>query len=146
MKKIMFISAVLLMFGITFAHADNDKPITVDQLPQKSQQFIKQHFPKEKVAFAKLERDFLETKYEVVFTNSSKVEFLKNGDWKEVDCKYSTVPVAIIPFQIMKYIKQNYPDVSVVQIDRDKRDYEVKLTNGLELTFDLKFNLIDIDD
>ena len=29
---------------------------------------------------------------------------------------------------------------------RDKRDYEVKLTNGLELTFDLKFNLIDIDD
>ncbi|MCP9611891.1 PepSY-like domain-containing protein [Coprobacter tertius] len=146
MKKIMFISVVLLMFGITFAHADNDKPITVDQLPQKSQQFIKQHFPKEKVAFAKLERDFLETKYEVVFTNSSKVEFLKNGDWKEVDCKYSTVPVAIIPSQIMKYIKQNYPDVSVVQIDRDKRDYEVKLTNGLELTFDLKFNLIDIDD
>ena len=39
-----------------------------------------------------------------------------------------------------------YPDTSVVQIDRDKRDYEVKLTNGLELTFDLKFNLIDIDD
>lgn len=31
-------------------------------------------------------------------------------------------------------------------IHRDKRDYEVKLTNGLELTFDLKFNLIDIDD
>ena len=29
---------------------------------------------------------------------------------------------------------------------RDSRDYEVKLSNGLELTFDLKFNLIDIDD
>ena len=36
--------------------------------------------------------------------------------------------------------------LSIVQISRDKHDYEVKLSNGLELTFDLKFNLIDIDD
>ena len=93
-----------------------------------------------------MERELFDTTYEVIFTSSSKVEFLKNGDWKEVDCKYSTVPAAIIPQQIAQYVFQYYPDTSVVQIDRDKRDYEVKLTNGLELTFDLKFNLIDIDD
>lgn len=146
MKKLMILSAILMVFGITTACADNDKPITVAQLPAKAQQFVKTHFPKEKVALAKLEQDFLETRYEVVFTNGSKVEFLKNGEWKEIDCKYSTVPTAIIPAQIAQYISQNYPDTQVVQIDRDKRDYEVKITNGLELTFDKQFNLIDIDD
>lgn len=146
MKKLMILSAILVTFGINTACADNDKPITVTQLPQTAQQFIKTHFPKEKVAFAKLERDFLETTYEVLFTNSTKVEFYKDGEWKEVDCKYSTVPAKIVPAQIAQYVTQNYPDAQVVQIDRDKRDYEVKLTNGWELTFDLNFNLIDIDD
>lgn len=61
-------------------------------------------------------------------------------------CRYSSVPAAVIPAQIAQYVSGHYPDASIVQIDRDKHDYEVKLSNGLELTFDLKFNLIDIDD
>ena len=107
MKKLMILSAILMVFGITTACADNDKPIAVTQLPQKAQQFIKTHFSKEKVAFAKLERDFLETTYEVVFTNSTKLEFQKDGNWKEVDCKYSTVPTGIVPAQIAQYVTQN---------------------------------------
>lgn len=146
MKKLMILSAILFSLGIFSAKADNDRMITVNQLPQKSQEFVKQHFPNEKVAYAKFRQEFLDSKYEVVFTNSAKIEFFKNGDWKEVDCKYSTVPAAIIPQQIATYVKQNYPDASIVKIDRDKRDYEVKLTNRLELTFDLNFNLIEIDD
>ena len=98
------------------------------------------------MAYAKYEREFLESTYEVVFTSSAKIEFYKNGDWKEIDCKYSTVPAAIVPAQIASYVKQNWPEASIVKIDRDKRDYEVKLTNRLELTFDLNFNLIEIDD
>ena len=133
MKKLMILSAILFSLGIFSAKADNDRMITVNQLPQKSQEFVKQHFPNEKVAYAKFEREFLDSKYEIVFTNSAKIE-------------YSTVPAAIIPQQIATYVKQNYPDASIVKIDRDKRDYEVKLTNRLELTFDLNFNLIEIDD
>ena len=34
----------------------------------------------------------------------------------------------------------------IVSIDRDKRDWEVKLDNGLDLKFDLQFRLIEIDD
>ena len=146
MKKLLILAAAVFALGTSTVSADNDRPISVSELPEKAQQFIRQHFPNAKVSFAKMERDLFDTTYEVIFTSSSKVEFLKNGDWKEVDCKYSTVPAAIIPQQIAQYVSQYYPDTSVVQIDRDKRDYEVKLTNGLELTFDLKFNLIDIDD
>ena len=146
MKKILILAVALFTLGTVTALADNDRPIAVTQLPQKAQQFIKQHFPNEKVAYAKNEREFLESRYEVVFSSSIKIEFLKNGDWKEVDCKRSAVPAAIVPTQIAEYVKQNYPDAQIVSIDRDRRDYEVKLTNGLSLTFDLKFNLIEIDD
>ena len=146
MKKLLILAAAVFALGTSTVSADNDRPISVSELPEKAQQFIRQHFPNEKDSFDKMERELFDTTYEVIFTSSSKVEFLKNGDWKEVDCKYSTVPAAIIPQQIAQYVSQYYPDTSVVQIDRDKRDYEVKLTNGLELTFDLKFNLIDIDD
>ena len=90
MKKLMILTTILMALGISTACADNDKPIAVTQLPQKAQLFIKTHFPKEKVALAKLERDFLETRYEVVFTNGSKVEFLKDGEWKEVECKFDS--------------------------------------------------------
>ncbi|MBQ8423797.1 MAG: PepSY-like domain-containing protein [Coprobacter sp.] len=146
MKKILILAIALFTLGTVTALADNDRPIAVTQLPQKAQQFIKQHFPNEKVAYAKNEREFLESRYEVVFSSNIKIEFLRNGDWKEVDCKRSTVPAAIVPAQIAEYAKQNYPDAQIVCIDRDRRDYEVKLTNGLSLTFDLKFNLIEIDD
>ena len=50
MKKLMILSAILFSLGIFSAKADNDRMITVNQLPQKSQEFVKQHFPNEKVA------------------------------------------------------------------------------------------------
>ena len=146
MKKFAVLTVALLFVFALTGRADNDRPIAVDQLPQKAQQFIKQHFPKSKVALAKEEREFLDLRYEVVFANSVKIEFLKDGEWKEVNCKYSAVPAAIIPVKIAEYVTKNYEDVQIVKIDRDKREYEVDLSNGLELTFDTKFNLIDIDD
>ena len=79
------------------------------------------------------------------FTNGNKVEFDKKGNWEEVDCKHSSVPVPIIPAAIQKYVTTHYPDAKVLKIERDKKDYEVKLSNRTELKFDLKFNLIDID-
>lgn len=145
MKKVIIFTIALLVFGTT-VQAETDRPITINQLPENAQAFIQQHFPGEKISLAKMEREFMETTYEIIFTNGSKIDFFKNGEWKEVDCKYATVPPAVIPSQIASYISQNYPDASVVQIDWDKREYEVKLTNGLELTFNKNFYIIDIDD
>lgn len=144
MKKLVFLFVCLFALQ-TVARADNDKPIQVNQMPQQAQQFIKQHFSDSKVALAKVENDFLNKSYDVIFTNGNKVEFDKKGNWKDVDCKYTSVPVDIIPSDIQKYVKTNYPDTKILKIDRDKKDYEVKLSNRIELNFDLKFNLINID-
>ena len=69
-------------------------------MPQQAQQFIKQHFADSKVALAKMESDFFYKSYEVIFTNGDKVEFDNKGNWEEVNCKYSSVPTAIIPAAI----------------------------------------------
>ena len=84
--------------------------------------------------------------YEVMFTNSIKIEFAGNGEWKEVKCKYSTLPEGIVPQPIVDYVGTNFPGVSIYAIDRGYRDVEVSLTNGLELTFDSNYTLVDIDD
>ena len=140
MKKLLLLFVCLFTLQ-TIARADDDKPIQVSQMPQKAQQFIKQHFAGSNIAMAKVESDFLQKSYDVIFTDGNKVEFDKKGNWTEVNCKFSVVPQGII----QKYTATNYPDAKVLKIERDKTDYEVKLSNGWELKFDSKFNLIDID-
>lgn len=144
MKKLLLLFVCLFTLQ-TIARADDDKPIQVSQMPQKAQQFIKQHFAGSNIAMAKVESDFLQKSYDVIFTDGNKVEFDKKGNWTEVNCKFSVVPQGIITSPIQKYTATNYPDAKVLKIERDKTDYEVKLSNGWELKFDSKFNLIDID-
>ena len=145
MKKFIVLAMAIFSFGILVANADNNRIITKENLPQKSQQFIGRYFGDSKITYVKEERDFIEKSYEVMFADGTKVEFSRNGEWKEVDSRLSAVPTTIVPAQIMKYIKENYPDVKVMQIERDKNEYELRLSNRLELTFDTKFHIIDID-
>ena len=144
MKKVLILLVCLFTLQ-TVAWADDDKPIQVNQLPQQAQTFIKANFANSKVAMAKMETDWLDKSYAVIFTNGDKLEFDKKGAWTEVNCKYSVVPVAVVPAAIRKYVTTNYPDAKMLKIERDKHDYEVKLSNGWEIKFDLKFNVIDID-
>jgi len=37
-------------------------------------------------------------------------------------------------------------DIAKIKIDRDRRGYDVKLNNGMEIEFDKKINVVDIDD
>ncbi len=145
MKKWTLLTAVLLLLNISAVRADDDRPIQAAELPRQAQEFIQKYFPQSEISYAKMERDFFDTTYEVVFTNSSKAEFRKNGDWKEVDCKYAALPEGLVPPQIAAFAADRYPGTKIVRIERDKYEYEVKLSNGIELTFDRKFNLIDID-
>lgn len=144
MKKVLLLLVCLFTLQ-TVVWADDDKPIQVNQLPQTAQTFIKTHFPNNKVAMAKMETGWFDKSYDVIFTNGDKLEFDKKGVWTEVNCKYSAVPVAVVPEAIKKYVATNYPDAKMLKIERDKHDYEVKLSNGWEIKFDMQFNVIDID-
>ncbi len=146
MKRNVLIAIAVLFFGVLTVKADNDRAISKDKLPMTAAKFIADNFANNKISYVKEERDFLEKKFEVVFTDGSKIEFYRNGTWKEIDCRYSEVPAAIVPEQIKNYVKEHYPNEKILQIDQDRHDYEVRLSNRLELTFDKNFNVIDIDD
>jgi len=146
MKKFTILLASLAVMASSVpAFAGKDRIIAAGELPAVSQQFVQTHFKGVEVSYAKVDEELFDKDYKVVFVNGSKVEFAKDGQWKEVDCKYGEVPAAVVPQQIRDYVTKNYPKNKIVAIDRDRRDYEVELDNGLDLKFDLKFRLIDID-
>lgn len=147
MKRIALLLSALFGTALTLpALAGSDRLITVGELPAASQQFIATHFNGVEVSYAKVDEEWFDREYKVIFVNGSKVEFFKNGDWKEVDCKYGEVPAGVVPAPIRDCVAARFPGRKVVCIERDRRGYEVKLGNGPDLEFDADFRLTDIDD
>ena len=130
---------------MTPAHADADKPIQVKELPAKAQTILSQHFKNQKVALATIETGLLEKNYDVVLNNGTKMEFDKNGNLTEIECKQDAVPAALIPNAINTYLRQMYPEYKVRKFEMKRNEYEVELSNGLEITFNKQFQVIDID-
>lgn len=99
------------------------------------------------VSHIQIEKNLIRiSSYDVILTDGTNVEFNHKGEWKEIKRHGLPIPPAIIPEVIQDLIKKNYSSNKVVKIEKEIRDYEIKLDNGLEMTFDLKGNLIDIDD
>ena len=51
----------------------------------------------------------------------------------------------MIPAAIQAYVNKNYPNAKVKQIEKDRKGYEVELTNGWDITFDKAFRVVDLD-
>ncbi|MBQ2367076.1 MAG: PepSY-like domain-containing protein [Bacteroidaceae bacterium] len=146
MKKILVIILAVFSLGVITVKADNDRVITKDALPAKAQQFVNAHFASVKISYIKEDRDFFDRNYELVFADGSKIEFGRNGEWVDVDCRYNSVPQAIVPDAIKAYVKSNFPDVKIIEIERKRANHEVKLSNKLELVFDKNLKIKGIDD
>lgn len=143
--KRMFTTVALMLCTIFVAQAGTDKTITFNQLPAAAQKTIQQHFKNKKTALVKQDTEWLSKSYDVIFTDGSKAEFDKNGVWTEVDCKPNTVPSFFVPKGIQVFIKSNYPGVTITKIEKVRAGYDVELSNHLEITFDKKCNVMDID-
>ena len=127
------------------ANAGNDKPIAINALPVKAQTLLSNQFNGQKVMLATIESGVVSRSYDVVLHNGTKLEFDKKGNFTEIDCKQGIVPAQLIPQAIKNYLKDNYAGQSVKKIEINKNEYEVELSNGLDLTFNKHFQLIDID-
>lgn len=139
-------SIILTAMG-AMAMIDNDeRAIKYEELPAEARSFIAKHFPNEQPSYTIEDREFTHTEYKVVMASGVKIEFDGDGKWTEVDCRYTKVPEAIVPKKIADYVKANYPTSKIFEITKERNEWEVKITGGLELTFDSALNLIDIDD
>ena len=148
MKRIFRILMIAICCMVSYnmvANAGNDKPISVNALPAKAQTLLNNHFNGQKVMLATIESGVVSRSYDVVLQNGTKLEFDKKGNLTEIDCKQGIVPALLIPQAIKNYLKDNYAGQSVKKIEINRNEYEVELTNGLDLTFNKHFQLIDID-
>lgn len=144
MKKILITIAIIIA-SIATAKADNRKPITTDQLPSAATEFINKHFGQAKILYCVEESEMFEmTEYEVMFDDRSKIEFDSKGQWKQVSS--SSIDSSLIPEKIRSFINTNFPGEKAIKISREKHEWELTLSNRIELEFDRQFNLIGYDD
>lgn len=134
----------VVLFSAT-ACADKNKPIQVNELPAKAQTVLTTHFSGQKVTMATLESEIIDKSYNVVLQNGTKLEFDRKGNLTEVDCKQGTVSAKLIPQAIKNYVQTNYSGQNIKKMEIDKNEHEIELSNGLDITFNKRFQVIDID-
>lgn len=148
LKKITLVIISLAVAGIAgycLSNLVHDKAINPESLPESVKSFMNTHFPEDKIAFSKKDRDFLKMSYEVILTDGTKLEFRRSGEWKEIDRHHDRLPDGIIPQEVEAKITELYPDSFITKAENGSRNMEVDLANGLELKFDKRNSLIGID-
>ncbi len=142
-KSIFFVLALVMSICLPLTlMADNDQVITFDRLPATAQAMLKQNFS-DKVPLV-ITADWDD--YKVMYTNGDKVEFDKKGNWRDIECKTSQVPAALIPAQIVANVNATFPGAAITEIDQERIGYSVKLTIGLELEYNRSFQIVELDD
>ena len=140
MKKISIIAAFLTIFfcGMTAAMAQNTNPAIT--------QFVEQHFSKATIQTVLPDDDDID----VILSDFTKIEFRLNYEWEKVDCEhattYTSVPATLVPEQITAYVSSNYPNAIIKKLEKKYYGWEIELNNGLEISFNSKFNVTKIDD
>ena len=141
------VTVVTALFALQAAMAQDDVQITFDKLPAKAQSFVKTHFPKEEVASVWKDTEMLRVEdYTVALSNGTEVEFLPNGEWKEIKSRGSEIPASIIPSGIRDYVKKNYASSTIKNIKKKRYGYEVELTGDIDLEFNSKGKFLRVDD
>ena len=133
MKKIF---ALLFLFS-AFLMAD-DIYIMPEQLPQNALQFIQKYFPNVNILYAEMDKKG----YEVQLSNGVEVEFLRNGEFKEIEGNYVALPFEILPQSVANTVGKTYPNTVITKIKRKWNFYEVKLNNMMELYIDANGQLL----
>ncbi|MBQ6727089.1 MAG: PepSY-like domain-containing protein [Bacteroidales bacterium] len=148
MKKNFLLTASLLAALSMAACNDNDKKaINFGSLPSAAQSFVKTHFGDKQISVVYHDSGIGDNEYEVLFADGAKVEFTAKGEWDEVaDRDSDGVPTAIIPQAIASYVNSSHPNTYIVDINKERRTYEVELNNSIEIVFDKNGNFQRYDD
>lgn len=133
MKKIF----TLLFLFSAFLMAD-DIYIMPEQLPQNALQFIQKYFPNVNILYAEMDKKG----YEVQLSNGVEIEFLRNGEFKEIEGNYVALPFEILPQSVANTVGKTYPNMVITKIKRKWNLYEVKLNNMMELYIDANGQLL----
>lgn len=121
------------------------KQVDKTQLPQAITSFIQENFPGQEVTFIEEEKEFFDTKYDVTLANGVKLDFDGKNEWDKINTNPNPVPSKFVPEAIATHAKQQYPNETIVKINKKDYGYKIKLSNDLELKYtkDGEFKGID---
>ena len=143
--KRFILSFSLLLLCVGVACASPDRPITREQLPAMAQQFLQEYFPSAEVTAAHEDGDIVRREYDVMLDDGTHIEFAADGRWLEIESR-EALPRGIVPPSIVTYTAKHYPSLTIHRIERSRREWEVTLSNGVEICFNRRFSVISIDD
>ena len=146
MKKLLLALAVAvaavggMRAADTYAH-------DASALPKAAQTLLATHF-KGTVSVVKIEKDFGRvSEYEAVLSDGTEVSFDAAGNWENIEVGHaSEVPAAMIPQGVRDYVAANHKGERVVGIERERRGYDVELSNGVDMRFSSDGAFIRYDD
>ena len=128
-----FFAMLLVVFSVSCSSEENEFDYAA--LPMSAQLFVKQYFAGATYSRVEKEKDNGSWEYEVLLSDGSKVEFNEKGEWTSVECKYSEMPVGIIPTGIAEDIVKKYPDLKPYKIEKEVGGYEIDIPG-----YDLYYN------
>ena len=141
MKKILLTLLTLVLLAGTANAAGPKKVIDPDNLPKPAIELIQKHWPSCAIDFAYINGK----EYEALLTDGTIIQFDSKGIWKEMKCT-DGLPVTLVPGYITRYIVGRFPKQLIIDCEKLKGGYEVTLTNGLEIQFDLRGNVTHVDE
>lgn len=145
MKKLFLLLISVAMVSTIFASCDdNEKFISYEELPVGAKQFIANNFGADNILSVEYDRDMKGAEYEVKFNNGAEVNFDKNGNWDEISVP-SGINSDLVPEKVQTYVQSHHANALIVSMDKDKREFDVELNNGLDLVFDTNYNFIRYD-
>ncbi len=133
-------NAVKLEFNLdgTFREAlSNVKNITASELPKKITEYLAANYASLKI----VKVEICNKKIEVKLSDGVKLEFNLDSSFKEVSGKMcggkTDLAASSLPLAINTYIKATYPTLTISKAEKGVDKYEVTLSNGLKLEFNL---------
>ena len=134
MRKIIFFCIFLAL--ATFACAD--KLISFAELPQTAQNFINEYFPNIQINQIEIDSD----DYEVNLGTGIQIDFDIDGNWDKIK-SLQGLPATLVPTTVIDYINENYPNNSIIEIEKNRKTLDITLKNKVELKFTLDGDFIN---
>ena len=147
MKKMKFFVTLAVALAM-FASCDKEKNITESELPASSRTFLNTHFSGVNIGHIKMDKELFDKSYTVYLQNGFEVDFVKSGDWDEVDGHITAVPQSILdllPAGIVQHVSANFPNREIVKVNKERYGYEIGLFGDLDLEFNSNGGFIRVD-
>jgi len=140
MRLILF--TILLMF---FSQESLFSQVQKPDVPQPIVQYLEKNFPGQTMIRYKLNWTPEDATYKIDLSNQVKIEFDHNFVPTTINSN-SGISKSLLPKELLYYLEKKYPNMEIKSWEKKITRQEVELQNGMELTFDLKGNLIKIED